>query len=941
MANSKINIKKRSLRGVAKPDNQPVKLARGRSAPRKPAGGGTPPDWVPELVTPARDLLENLPCGAMVLDPAQRVVGVNARLLADLALPRDFCRPGETLSQLTQRAALSGEPALIALGDTLVQARRLKPGADSPVCEIVTAGDIHLEVRTAPIARGGGFVITLAHRAGPAPAQRLRMLDDIVSHQQGIIFRRVVERNGRVSLPFVSAGTQELLGVSADALIQSRRDIFSYVDPQDRSEVDATLSKLKKNPGPVDFTFKIVTAGTEEKVVRCTGRVDRGVKKDVVWDARITDVAPRMQAEAARKRVRAVLDSVVENIPHVVSVRDATDQSYVLFNKAAEKVFGIKREDVLGKSYDAVFPGSSMTRRRERDKIVIETGEPAEFPEVEIDTPAKGRRIFKTRKVPLCDDAGKVLYVLSISEDVTDWHDTQEARKSSEARFRDIAEAASDWFWETDAKMRFVDITQGPATGRRYDVSGMAGKTRQDIALPEDIAEEPGKWAQYEDDVSNRRPIRDFVYRMRSKTGATGYVKVSGNPVFAEGGEFRGYRGAATDITDQVEAEASIATARTQMLEAIECVSDGFALFDPEDRLVLCNQPYREMWPALEKIAVPGVTYEELIRAVAQSGDLPFGYPTVESYVNERVAAHRNAPSAREQQFRDGRWVEISHKRTAHGGIVTACTDITAHKEREETLRRSNRESLRAKEAAEVANRAKSEFLANMSHELRTPLNAVIGFSEIIKDGMMGDSPNENYRNYAGDIHNSGTHLLELINDILDMSKIEAGKLDLVDEDVDVRSTIEGCLVLVRERAEKSGIALDISVPDDIPKLRVDMRKLKQILINLLTNSVKFTESGGSVTVATFIDTNGELLLRVVDTGIGMTQDEIVKALEPFGQIDGGLDREYEGTGLGLTLTKALVELHGGHLEISSRTGEGTTGTTVTAAFPTDRVIES
>ena len=261
-------------------------------------------------------------------------------------------------------------------------------------------------------------------------------------------------------------------------------------------------------------------------------------------------------------------------------------------------------------------------------------------------------------------------------------------------------------------------------------------------------------------------------------------------------------------------------------------------------------------------------------------------------------------------------------------------------KEREERLRRSEFEAVRAKEAAEIANRSKSEFLANMSHELRTPLNAVIGFSDIIKSAMMGEL-NEHYRGYAEDIHASGQHLLELINDILDMAKIEAGKLDFTDEELDVAGLVEASIVLVRARAGQTGVTLVVAVADDLPKLCADVRKTKQILINLLSNAVKFTPAGGKVTVEAYVDPGGEYVLRVSDTGIGIKREDIAKVMAPFGQVESGITRSYEGTGLGLTLTQALLKQHGGRLEIASKADEGPTGTVVSAIFPAERVIRA
>ena len=235
---------------------------------------------------------------------------------------------------------------------------------------------------------------------------------------------------------------------------------------------------------------------------------------------------------------------------------------------------------------------------------------------------------------------------------------------------------------------------------------------------------------------------------------------------------------------------------------------------------------------------------------------------------------------------------------------------------------------------AEAANRTKSEFLANMSHELRTPLNAIIGFSEVIQKAIIGPL-SERYRAYGADIFSSGTHLLGLINDILDLSKLEAGQFELHEEDVDIREAIEASMRLVGPQAEKSRVQLSKAIDENIALIRADDRRIRQILINLLSNAVKFTTAGGKVRVASFA-TNAGLAIAVSDTGIGMASEEIPKALEEFGQIDSKISRQYAGTGLGLPLAKHLIELHGGTLTIKSQIN---VGTTVTIVLPHERIL--
>ena len=241
-----------------------------------------------------------------------------------------------------------------------------------------------------------------------------------------------------------------------------------------------------------------------------------------------------------------------------------------------------------------------------------------------------------------------------------------------------------------------------------------------------------------------------------------------------------------------------------------------------------------------------------------------------------------------------------------------------------------------AHDRAEAANRAKSEFLANISHELRTPLNAVIGFSEIIKDETMGSVGNPKYRDYAADINDSGRHLLDLINDILDLSKIESGTEQLYENDIRIAEVLGSILTLVKGRAQKGAVELAFDVEEDLPVLRADHRKLKQILVNLLANAIKFTPEGGRVTLKAWCRGDSGHVFQVIDTGIGMRLEDIPRALAPFEQVDSDLNRKFEGTGLGLPLTKALAELHGGTLDLQSQLGSGTTAT---VRFPAERIV--
>ena len=251
--------------------------------------------------------------------------------------------------------------------------------------------------------------------------------------------------------------------------------------------------------------------------------------------------------------------------------------------------------------------------------------------------------------------------------------------------------------------------------------------------------------------------------------------------------------------------------------------------------------------------------------------------------------------------------------------VLAGTRDISERKAQEDEL-------LRARDEAEGASRAKSQFLANMSHELRTPLNAVIGFSEILNRELFGTMGEQRYRDYARLIHESGEHLLHVVNDILDMSKIEAGKFKIVKEPFDVAVLVNSCADIMRHTAEKKGIALHAEIPAGLPELVADKRACKQMLLNVVSNAIKFTDPGGWVRISANADKN-VVVLEVADNGIGISEQDLPKLGNPFVQADTSYDRSYEGAGLGLSVVKGLARLHGGRLEIASKLGHGTTAT--------------
>jgi two-component system cell cycle sensor histidine kinase PleC len=509
----------------------------------------------------------------------------------------------------------------------------------------------------------------------------------------------------------------------------------------------------------------------------------------------------------------------------------------------------------------------------------------------------------------------------------------QQAFLDSEQRFRLAVEAARCGIWEWDLvedKMFMSDVT-GAIFG--YGGGGVVdGAQVLDRVSPEHrdrVREALVTASTYGGfDVSFRVP--------NPQGGRPIWIDARGQAFGDGNGAHSRIIGVALDVTEERVAQARAQAAETRLRDAIESVSEAFVLWDRQGRLLLCNQNYRSYFSLEARLLKPGATHKEVTQ-VAQLA------------IRQEGPSSDGRKGVREAELKDGRWIQISERRTAEGGLVMTAADITAIKTQEEARRR-NEEQLQQvvvnlersqeqlselarkyeqeKVRAEGANKAKSEFLANMSHELRTPLNAINGFSEIMVQEMFGPLGDARYKGYSQDILSSGQHLLALINDILDMSKIEAGKMSLKFEPLLIEDVTEDAVRLVRNRAESAGQLLSIDLPADLPEIEADYRAIKQVLLNLLSNAIKFTPRGGAITVRaeTRDDPLGDRLrISVEDTGIGIAPDDLARLAQPFEQVENQHAKTTQGTGLGLALTKSLVEMHGGSLELRSAPGKGTT----------------
>jgi len=367
-------------------------------------------------------------------------------------------------------------------------------------------------------------------------------------------------------------------------------------------------------------------------------------------------------------------------------------------------------------------------------------------------------------------------------------------------------------------------------------------------------------------------------------------------------------------------------SAQGRLAQAIEQIDDGVVLVNAEGRIAAANRRMAEFFPGAFERFAPGRLMRDAVaaaglNALPAAAEALIGQGDAASAVPARIGA--------EIRIADGRWLRVSANRTPTRELISVWSDITSLKEREDAMRK-------AREEAEQANRAKSAFLANISHELRTPLNVIIGFSEIIEQEMMGPIGDPIYKEYAGNITEGGRNLLATINDLIDLSRAEAGVLIVTPTPVEIGGVIESCSRSVRKACDNHEHGLHVRIAPDVAPINADPQRLKQVLLNLLSNAIKFTPRGGRIDIEARSASDGAVEIVVRDNGIGMTAENISLALQPFHQVDSDLNRRQNGIGLGLPLSKALVELLGGRMDIASASEKGTAITLRFPALPPD-----
>jgi signal transduction histidine kinase len=682
-----------------------------------------------------------------------------------------------------------------------------------------------------------------------------------------------------------------------------------------------------------------------------------------VADGRTYLIRARETAEGGRVMITTDITALKRAEQRLFAAIEAMDDGFVLYGPDDSIVLHNKR---LLEQYPQCRDLVPLVGRQRRELMrhlaetkafrgVEEAGGPEEWAEAQLEfvremgsteferETADGRTyLIRTQ---LTGEGGRV----AITTDIT-------AVKQAQQRLLDAINAMDDGFilFGPDDRVRLHNqryLDHFPALA---ELGPLVGRSREDLirAMAEAKAfagkaqdGDTEAWIARQRDALNGGKAAEYERRLAD--GRT--LLVRAQPT-AEGGHVA----ITTDVT-------ALKRAQKRLVDAVESMSDAFVLWDAEDRLVLVNSAYARMFEGVPLATEVGRRFEDILRAGIANGAFPDAKGREEQYFNERMARHRNPVEPVVQPYRNGRWLRYAERPTSEGGIVGLRTDVTTEMRREQALRFNEaelakrvqeleamqqqmqkqrdelqllmRQVMQARDEAAAANAAKSVFLANMSHELRTPLNAIIGFSEIMNGELFGALGHPRYQGYIGDVLGAAKHLLKLINDILDLSKIEAGKWELREEPVDVRRMLDAVMRLFRGRDEMARLEIKVDAPA-LPPIMADERALKQVMINALSNSIKFTPPGGRIRLRARRDKAGRLHLAIGDTGIGIKREDVQKALAPFGQVDNYMTRRHQGTGLGLSIAKALVERHGGRLKLRSRPGRGTV---ITATLPSER----
>jgi PAS domain S-box-containing protein len=687
------------------------------------------------------------------------------------------------------------------------------------------------------------------------------------------------------------------------------------VHPDDLANTQAILAARRDKGVPFEMIYRILLPDGTIRVIH--EQIDPLVDENghvISEPGTIQDITEWDRAQRALRESEDRFRSFMENAPVGMFLKDLNGR-VIVTNRHSSNVLGLRPEEILGRRSDEFLGEADAAKALDQDREVLDTGAPVAR---ELSFPSRpGAEWVYEVKFPIKDSAGRTTAIGGVVVDISDRKRAELALHESESRFRSFMEHAPFEMVVKDTDGRYLMVNRAVETSWGKSDSSILGRRAREAAA------DPGFQAVEEMDrevLASGRVVTREIHFTDPDDVWSYEVKF---PITDRAGGIVAIGGIAIDISDRKHAELALQESEARFRSFMENAPVEMVVKDLDGRFLMVSRAVEEIW---DKKA------EDLLGRRTSDITESLGVTGVEEMDREVIQTERAVE--RELHFPGWRsdWAHAvkfpikdgAGKLVAIGSVVL---NITDKKHAEAAL-------IRAKEEAEIANLAKSHFLANMSHELRTPLNAIIGFSEIIASQLFGPMGSEKYVGYASDIRESGIHLLGIVNSILDTSKIEAGSFELHEGPCDIAEMIESAAHMVEGRARQAELTVEQRVAPGLAPFVADERVCKQILLNLLSNAVKFTPIGGKVEVAAEMAADGGLLIRVADNGIGIADEDLGKVFNRFSQVDNSYARRHGGTGLGLHLTKGLVELHAGTIQLDSRVG---VGTTVTITFPSWR----
>ncbi len=850
--------------------------------------------------------LDRMSLGFLVFDSDRRILAVNRPVIEIFDMPPHLMEPGASLIDGVLFQAKRGD---FGPGDPIERARQALDDAE------------RLQIRLWRRRLGNGRVIeihrsvlpddnvvhiysdvTEEERARERLAESERRFRDVAASASDWVYETDADRR----LSYVSERFADSYGPNYLEVLGRRIDEMS-VNERDTAEWNAHEADIFARRPFRDFVSALRTPNGV-RYIRFSGVPMFGPDGIFLgYRGAGTDITAAREAETEMARARAVLETAL----------DGVDLGLLIYSADFRVIATNRRLGILTRIPEVLHePGTliDLIVRHQAERGDFGPGDPEQLTrevmskglasEIRSWKRRMGDRIIEIHRNILPDGS-----VAQIYQDITESEEARARLEESESRFRDVADAASDWVWETDADGRFVYHSERFALCYGPDYAEICGRRREEVAAEDTNTP---RWIALREQTAAHRPFRDFVYSLATPQGPR-MVRVSGLPRFGPDGTFLGFRGAGSDITVQVEAEREARTSRERLFESINVLLDCFVMWDAQDRLMMCNADYAMLYPGLE--VGPGLPFSAVVDHIADRLAERFdGFDTA-TWRRERMALHEDCDGqAREVMHYDGRWFRLVERRTSEGFIVSVLTDVTQ-------IKRVQVEASEARALAEAANVAKSEFLSRMSHELRTPLNSVLGFGQLMLFNRK-DPLSQKQQEYIQLILKSGEHLLSLINEVLDLSRIEAGKMELSIEPVDIGEVVDECLSLMEAQAEKRRVTMINHLKGaGLPRASADRTRVRQAVLNLVSNAIKYNREGGEVTLSARL-VEGSLRLDVADTGQGIPADRLRELFQPFSRL-GADARAIEGTGIGLSLTKRLIDLMGGCIGVSSQEGRG------------------